>query len=193
MLVTVVDPADDSVVAGPTEMIGGAGELDLSGVSPTIRSLKLQVVAQPVGDTAWQDSIGPKIWLAFASNTPVQFRYQTTITCAGLTQSHSNTISTTLDPHSDTANVGSLCAGAAPTATATATATSTPTTTATSTPTTTATPSGTSTPTTTGVATSTPTPTATATRTATPTVVQLRICCYVPWAVHGPISGVRAR
>lgn len=181
LIVTVVDPADDSVVAGPTEMIGGAGEVDLSVVSSSIRTLKLQVVAQPVSDTAWQDSIGPKIWLTFASNTPIQFSYQTNITCAGVSQTHTNTINTTLDPHSDQATVASLCAGAAPTATNTPTSTST------------STPTNTSTPTATGPATSTPTLTPTATRTATPTVVQLKICCYVPLAVHGPIGSAPAR
>jgi uncharacterized repeat protein (TIGR02543 family) len=109
LVVTVINPSDNSTVAGPSEMIDTLGEIDLSGVSSDIRELKLQVVAEPVGTTAWADSIDPKIWLTFASNTPVQFSYQTTITCAGSSQTATNTINTTLDPHSDQATVTNLC------------------------------------------------------------------------------------
>lgn len=109
LVVTVVNPGDRSVVAGPTELIGGAGVIDLSSVSTSIRTLELQVVADPVGTAAWQDDISPKIYLTFVSNTPVQFTYATTITCANRSQSHSNTVDTTLDPHSDQATVSGLC------------------------------------------------------------------------------------
>jgi len=109
LMMTVINPADDSVVFGPTEMIGGSGSIDISSASPTIRTLQLQVVGEPVGTTAWVDSISPKIWLAFASSTPVQFTYQTTITCSGSQQNATNTINTTLDVHSDAATVNSLC------------------------------------------------------------------------------------
>lgn len=109
LVVTVVDPSDGSVVAGPTEMIGTAGVIDLSGVPTAIRTLKLQVLADPVGTAAWGDSISPKIWLSFASDTPVQFTYSTEITCAGSGQTHTNTVETTLDPHSDEATVSDLC------------------------------------------------------------------------------------
>ncbi len=176
MLVTVLNPADGSVVAGPSEMISTAGEIDLSAVSSAIRTLQVQVVAQPVGTTAWQDSIGPKIWLTFASNTPIQFSYQTTITCAGVTQNHTNTINTTLDPHSAQATVSDLCADAPPTATAT--------------PTNTAIPTNTSTPIATGVATATPTATKTAVPTNTPTPLPMKIRAYVPMAerIEGEIE-----
>ncbi|KPV53198.1 hypothetical protein SE17_11025 [Kouleothrix aurantiaca] len=115
IIVKVINPANNSVVAGPTEMIGSAGEIDLSGVSSSIRTLQLQVVAKPVGTTAWQDNINPKIWLTFISTTPVQFSYKTTIMCAGLSQNHTNTISTLLDPHSSKATVSNLCASPATT------------------------------------------------------------------------------
>ena len=162
LIVTVVNPSDNSVVSGPTEMIGTSGEIDISGVLSTIRTLKLQVVGQPVGTTAWADQINPTIWLTFASTTPVQFTYQTTITCVGGTpQTHTNTINTTLDAHSDTATVSNLCASA----TATPTVTNTPTTTGTPTITSTATTTSVITPT----RTNTPTITRTPTRTATPT------------------------
>ncbi len=109
LIVTVVDPSDASVVAGPSEMVGSPGTIDLSGVAASVRTLELRFFATPVGTTAWQDSISPKIWLTFASNTPVQFTYTTTITCAGSGQTHTNTIATTLDPHSDQATVSNLC------------------------------------------------------------------------------------
>jgi len=107
--ITVIDPSDNSIVAGPTEMTGGAGVVDISSVSSSIRELKLQVVAKPVGTAAWLDSISPKIWLTFASDTPIQFSYQTTVTCAGSSQNLTNTINTILDPHSVQASV-SACA-----------------------------------------------------------------------------------
>ena len=149
LVVTVVNPADNSIIAGPSEMIDSAGTIDLSGVSSSIRSLKLDVVASPVGTGAWQDNINPKIWLSFASNTPIQFTYQTTISCSGLQQSASNTINTTLDPHSDLASVTGLCSDATPTPTRTPTVgfTKTPTKTRTPTVGVTATPTRTRTPT----------------------------------------------
>lgn len=109
LVVTVFDPSNGSIVTGPTEMIDTAGDIDISAVSTSIRELKLQVVATPVGTTAWADSISPKIWLTFASNTPIQFTYQTTITCSGASLTATNTINTTLDPHSDQATVSNLC------------------------------------------------------------------------------------
>lgn len=109
LVVTVVNPGDASVVSGPTEMIGSAGTIDLSAVSTSIRTLKLEVVADPVGTAAWQDSISPKIYLTFASTTPVQFTYTTEITCAVSAQTHTNTVETVLDPHSDQATVSNLC------------------------------------------------------------------------------------
>ena len=163
LVVTVINPSDNSVVSGPSEMISTSGEIDLSAVSSSIRALKLQVVAQPVGTTAWQDSISPKIWLSFASTTPVQFTYQTTITCAGLAQSHTNTITTTMDVHSDQATVTGLCSDA--TATPTATVTNTATSTAT------------------GTSTQTSTPAITATRTSTPTRTPTPTATFAPVTV----------
>lgn len=173
LIVTVINPSDNSVVSGPTEMIDTSGEIDLSGVSSAIRALKLQVVAEPVGTTAWADSIGPKIWLTFDSNTPIQFSYQTTITCSGSPQSHTNTISTTLDIHSDMATVSDLCFEATPTPTVTITSTVTETPTITSTSTSTATPTVTSTPAITATNTATPTRTATPTATFAPVTVTI--------------------
>lgn len=182
LIVTVVNPDDNSVVAGPSEMIGSAGQIDLSGVSSSTRTLTLQVVAQPVGTTAWADTISPKIWLSFNSNVPVQFTYQTTVTCAGSVQSLSNTVNTTLDPHTDTANV-SACADITPTPTVTGTATdivatSTATKTATRTPTHVITATTTPTATNAITATRTKTPTRTATATATGTATPITITVY---------------
>lgn len=196
LIVEVINPSDSSVITGPTEMISSTGVIDLSSVSTATRSLKLQVVAQPVGTTAWADQIGPKIWLTFDSGTPVQFSYQTMITCAGNSQSHTNTITTILDPHSDQATLNDLCADATPTATPTSTPTDTPTATSTSTPTPTETPTSTPTdtstptPTSTSTATSTSTPTATATETSTstPTETQTPTPTSTPAATSTPVN-----
>jgi len=192
LVVEVINPSDSSVITGPTEMIGSAGVIDLSGVSTATRSLKLQVVAQPVGTTAWADQIGPKIWLTFDSTTPVQFSYQTTITCAGNSESHTNTITTTLDPHSDQATVNDLCLAATPTATPTSTPTATPTSTSTptptETPTSTPTETSTSTPTPTPTSTSTSTPTETPTSTPTETPTPTSTPTSIPTATSTPVN-----
>ncbi|HEY8188080.1 MAG TPA: thrombospondin type 3 repeat-containing protein [Pyrinomonadaceae bacterium] len=103
--VSVFDAGTGGVVFGPTEAVGTSGIFDISSVSPSIRALRLQVDETPVGTVAWSDNVPPKASLSFSNNTPVQFCYQTTVTCSGAGQAHSDAINTNLDPHSATATV----------------------------------------------------------------------------------------
>lgn len=109
LLVSVIDTNTGTTVFGPTEAIGTTGVFDISSISSSIRTLRLQIDESPVATVAWDDDVPPKGSLTFKNNTPVQFCYQTTVTCASNTQNHSDTINTTLDPKSATANV-STCA-----------------------------------------------------------------------------------
>ncbi len=109
LLVSVIDTNTGTTVFGPTEAIGTTGVFDISSISPSIRTLRLQIDESPVNTVAWDDNVPPKGSLTFTNNTPVQFCYQTTVTCASNTQKHTNTINTTLDPKIATAEV-STCA-----------------------------------------------------------------------------------
>jgi|GEM_PF-6336656 len=103
--ISLVDPATGATVFGPTEAIGTGGVFDVSAVSASLRTLQLVADETPVGTNAWNDNVAPKATLTFTNSTPVQFCYQTTATCAGISQVLTDTINTSLDPHSATATV----------------------------------------------------------------------------------------
>ena len=105
VLVSVLDTATGTTVFGPTEAIGTAGSFDISSVPSSIRTLRLQISESPVNTVAWDDSIPPKATLTFTNGTPVRFCYQTQVTCSGTPTNYTNTIATTLDPHSDMVTV----------------------------------------------------------------------------------------
>jgi uncharacterized repeat protein (TIGR01451 family) len=105
VLVSVIDTSTGTTVFGPTQAVGTSGIFDISGVSSSIRTLRLQIDEAPVGTAAWNDNVPPKASLTFTNNTPVQFCYQTQVTCSGSPANFTNTIATNLDPHTASAQV----------------------------------------------------------------------------------------
>ncbi|MBI3784666.1 MAG: DUF11 domain-containing protein [Deltaproteobacteria bacterium] len=105
LMVSLTDTSNGTVVFGPVEAIGTSGSFDISSVSSSIRALRLEVDETPVNTVAWDDNVPPKASLTFTNGTPVQFCYETQVSCSGPAADYDNTISTTLDPHSTTATV----------------------------------------------------------------------------------------
>ncbi|MFN7929970.1 MAG: Calx-beta domain-containing protein [Blastocatellia bacterium] len=105
LLVSVIDTSTGTTVFGPTEAVGTSGVFDISGVSSALRTLRLQIDESPVNTVAWDDGVPPKGTLTFTNSTPVQFCYQTQVTCTGSGVSYTNTIATNIDARSATAQV----------------------------------------------------------------------------------------
>lgn len=97
--VKVVNAATGEVLKGPVEMIGGTGSLDISDISASsIKELELRSVGKPVGKTAWNDGIAPKVAMTFKSSAPPQFCYKSSVACAVDTPKMQNTVRTNITP-----------------------------------------------------------------------------------------------
>ncbi|MBI1764218.1 MAG: DUF11 domain-containing protein, partial [Acidobacteria bacterium] len=107
--VSLINVDTGATVFGPVEAVGGSGLIDISSVSSSIRNLRLQIDETPVATVAWDDNVAPKATLTFTNSTPVQFCYQTQVTCAGSAASYTDTINTNLVATSAMATV-SACA-----------------------------------------------------------------------------------
>jgi hypothetical protein len=98
------------IVAGPVNLLGTDGSIDLAGVPPSTGELSLELAVETVGTTAWDDGIPPKAELLFVGD-PVQTCLTSTVAldCAmsprtvqivvtAATTSGTGTSSVTLDP-----------------------------------------------------------------------------------------------
>lgn len=96
-VITVVDE-NNNVVAGPTDMVGTNGILDLSGVDASKTKLTAKVSANAMTNgssyPAWSDGVPPKIALTFNSD-PIQACFKTKVVCNNTTPTAISTSSTT--------------------------------------------------------------------------------------------------
>ncbi|HPQ94520.1 MAG: hypothetical protein KDI44_10840 [Thiothrix sp.] len=81
MQVKLVNPATGETVMGPVEMIDGSGELDISGIPNTIRTLEMVPLGVPTGSKAWADGVPPKVTLTFYSSQQPRFCYRSVMSC----------------------------------------------------------------------------------------------------------------
>lgn len=97
--VKVVNPDTGEILKGPVEMIGSSSDsLNISDISPSIKVLELRSVGKPVGKTAWNDGVAPKVAMTFKSDAPPQFCYKSAVTCAVDTPAMKNTVRTNITP-----------------------------------------------------------------------------------------------
>jgi hypothetical protein len=70
---TVVNTSTNTAVAGPVNLLGTNGSVDLSGIpEATNQELRAEVELEAVATNAWDDGVAPKIELLF-SGDPIQF------------------------------------------------------------------------------------------------------------------------
>ncbi len=96
--VKVLDAATGEVLKGPVEMVGSSGEVDLSTIPVTHTELTLSSSGRPVGKTAWNDGVPPKVAMTFKSDAPPQFCYTSTASCSPTSKLMKNTVRTNITP-----------------------------------------------------------------------------------------------
>ncbi len=110
--ITVRDANTGQLLAGPQEMIGTNGEVDLSGIPVSVTEIEVLATSLPVSTYAWNDGVAPKVAGTFLSNKAPQFCYQTVtaVDCnTDPTQTITNSVASVLTLDANAAAISELC------------------------------------------------------------------------------------